>query len=60
MKKKTQKRHREIVFRKGKPSAIILGIKEYGEMLERLEDTESLKLLEEATTITKKPDKSKK
>lgn len=59
MKKKTKKKHHEFVFRKGKPSAVILGIEEYGEILERLEDTESLKLLEEAT-MTKKPNKSKK
>ena len=57
MKGKTQKKHHEIVFRKGKPTAIILGIEEYRELLERLEDTENLKLLEE---MKKTPFKLKK
>lgn len=33
----------EIVFRGGKPVAVILDIEEYKEMLERLEDVEDLK-----------------
>ena len=57
MKGKTKKKHHEIIFREGKPSAIILDIEEYREMLERLEDTEDLKLLEE---MRKKPLKFKK
>ena len=57
MKGKTQKKHHEIVFRKGKPTAIILGIEEYRALLERLEDTENLKLLEE---MKKTPFKLKK
>lgn len=57
MKKKTKKKHYEFVFRKGKPTAVILGIDEYEELLERLEDTENLKLLEE---MKKTPFKLKK
>jgi len=36
----------EVVFREGKPRAVILDIEEYQEMLERLEDLEDLKMLE--------------
>jgi PHD/YefM family antitoxin component YafN of YafNO toxin-antitoxin module len=42
----------EIVLRKGKPAAVILDIDEYREMLERLEDMEDLRMLEE---MRKKP-----
>ncbi len=38
MKGKSKKRAPEIVFREGKPSAVILDIDDYREMLERLED----------------------
>ena len=48
--KKTKKRSKrkapEIVYRRGKPTAVILDISEYQEMLERLEDIEDLKILE--------------
>ena len=37
----------EIVLRDGRPTAVILGIEEYQEMLERLEDAEDLRMLEE-------------
>jgi len=37
----------EIVLREGKPAAVILDIDEYREMLERLEDVEDLRMLEE-------------
>jgi len=37
----------EIILREGKPSAVILDIKDYREMLERLEDLEDLLALEE-------------
>ena len=47
----------EIVLRKGKPSAVILDINEYQEMLERLDDMEDLRLLSE---MRKKPLKFKK
>lgn len=36
----------EVVFRAGKPAAVILDINEYQEMLERLEDVEDLKTLQ--------------
>jgi PHD/YefM family antitoxin component YafN of YafNO toxin-antitoxin module len=36
----------EVVFREGKPRAVILDIEEYQEMLERLEDLEDLEMLE--------------
>ena len=42
----------EIVLREGKPAAVILDIDEYREILERLEDVEDLRMLEE---IRKKP-----
>jgi len=36
----------ELVLRNGKPTAVILGIEEYQEMLERLEDLADLKTLQ--------------
>ena len=42
----------EIVLREGKPSAVILDIDEYRQMLERLEDFEDLNMLKE---IRKRP-----
>jgi len=53
---KAKKREPEIVFRGGKPAAVILDIDAYQEMLERLEDAEDLKLLLE---MRKKPLKFK-
>ena len=47
----------EIVFRDGRPIAVILDIIKYQEILERLEDIEDLKMLEE---MRKKPLKFKK
>ncbi len=52
MTRKRAKRTPEVVFRDGKPTAVILDIDEYGEMLEQLEDLEDLKALEE---MRKKP-----
>lgn len=49
---KRKKKAPEIVFRGGKPSAVILDIDEYRELLERLEDVEDLKMLED---MRKKP-----
>ena len=46
------RRKPEIVLRNGKPSAVILGIRQYEEMLERLEDAEDLRWLRE---VRKKP-----
>lgn len=37
----------EVVYRDGKPAAVIIDIDEYQAMLERLEDVEDLKLLTE-------------
>jgi PHD/YefM family antitoxin component YafN of YafNO toxin-antitoxin module len=47
MKGKTNRKAPEIVFREGKPSAVILDIDGYREMLERLEDLEDLNMLKE-------------
>ncbi len=52
MKNKLKKEPLEIIFREGKPRAVILDIDEYREMLERIEDLEDLKELEE---MRKKP-----
>ena len=57
MRGKSGRKAPEIVLRDGKPSAVILDIDEYQEMLERLEDVEDLKMLEE---MTKKPLKFKR
>lgn len=42
-----KRKNPEIVLKDGKPTAVILDIDEYQEMLERLEDAEDLKVLEE-------------
>jgi PHD/YefM family antitoxin component YafN of YafNO toxin-antitoxin module len=47
MKRKGKKKAPEIVFRNGKPTAVIVDIGEYQDMLERLEDIEDLKMLEQ-------------
>jgi PHD/YefM family antitoxin component YafN of YafNO toxin-antitoxin module len=52
MKGKVKMRNPEVIFRDGKPVAVILDIEEYQEMLERLEDLDDLKMLEE---VRKKP-----
>ncbi len=54
---KVRRKSPEIVFRDGKPSAVILDIDEYREMLERLEDTEDLRVL---SAMRKKPLKFRK
>ncbi len=46
MKTKTKERSHEIIFKDGRPKAVIIDIEEYHEMLERLEDIEDLKILE--------------
>jgi PHD/YefM family antitoxin component YafN of YafNO toxin-antitoxin module len=56
MKGKFKKKNPEIIFREGKPTAVILDINEYREMLEKLEDIEDLKIL---TEMRKKPLKFK-
>jgi len=57
MKSKAKRKVPEIVLREGKPSAVIIDIDEYREMLERLEDFEDLNKLKE---IRKRPLKFKK
>ncbi len=46
MKPKSKRKAPEIIMREGKPTAVILDINEYQEMLERLEDIEDLEKLE--------------
>lgn len=57
MKNQSAKKVPEIVLRNGKPAAVILDIKEYQEMLEKLEDAYDLKMLQQ---IRKKPLKFRK
>lgn len=47
MARKHKRKTPEIVLREGKPTAVILDIDEYREMLERLEDIEDLRMLED-------------
>ncbi len=42
--RKRKRKAPEIVMREGEPTAVILDIDEYQEMLERLEDMEDLKI----------------
>jgi PHD/YefM family antitoxin component YafN of YafNO toxin-antitoxin module len=49
---KPNRKEPEIILRNGKPSAVILDIDKYREMLERLEDAEDLKVL---TEMRKRP-----
>jgi len=44
---KTKRKSPQVVLREGKPAAVILDIDEYREMLERLEDVEDLKALDQ-------------
>jgi len=46
MRSKMKKKSPEVVFREGRPAAVILDIAEYKRMLERLEDMEDLRTLE--------------
>lgn len=57
MKMKAKRKNPEIIIRDGKPSGVILDIKEYQKLLERLEDIEDLKKLEK---MRKKPLKFRK
>lgn len=57
MKGKAKKKALGIILRDGKPSAVILDIKEYQQMLERLEDLEDLEMLKE---MRKRPLKFRK
>jgi PHD/YefM family antitoxin component YafN of YafNO toxin-antitoxin module len=47
-----EKKEPELIYRNGKPVAVILDIEKYRELLERLEDAEDLKMLEK---MRKKP-----
>lgn len=47
MNPKAKRKEPEIIFRGGKPAAVILDIDDYQELLERLEDAEDLKILAE-------------
>ncbi len=57
MKTKAKSKAPDIVFKDGKPAAVILDIDKYQEMLERLEDAEDLKILAQ---MREKPLKFKK
>ena len=57
MKGKVKRKTPEIVFREGKPSAVILDIDDYRQMLGRLEDFEDLNMLKE---MRKRPLKFRK
>ena len=46
MRSKTKRKSPEVVFREGRPAAVILDIADYKRMLERLEDMEDLRTLE--------------
>jgi PHD/YefM family antitoxin component YafN of YafNO toxin-antitoxin module len=46
MRSKTKRKTPEVVFREGRPAAVILDIADYKRMLERLEDMEDLRTLE--------------
>jgi len=45
MKSKIKRKAPEIILRDGKPSAVILDIESYQQMLERLEDLEDLEII---------------
>jgi prevent-host-death family protein len=47
MKRNAKREKPEIIIRNGKPTAVILDIELYKEMLERLEDIKDLQMLEE-------------
>ena len=47
MARKTQAKAKEVIYRDGKPSAVIIDLEEYREMLERLEEIDDLKAVEE-------------
>ena len=57
MKEKIKSKSPGIIYRDGKPSAVVIDIDEYEELLERLEDLEDLKALQE---MRKKPLKFRK
>ena len=54
MKGRAKKKAPEIILREGKPSAVILDIEDYRELLERLEDLEDLAMLQQMRRKTLK------
>ncbi len=52
MKARAKRKRPELVLRDGKPAAVILDLKEYQEMLQRLEDIDDLRELQ---AMRKKP-----
>jgi PHD/YefM family antitoxin component YafN of YafNO toxin-antitoxin module len=50
VKTKQVKKEREVIYRNGKPAAVIVDIEEYREMLERIEDAEDIKALAKIRT----------
>jgi prevent-host-death family protein len=46
MRREAKKKQPQLVLQNGKPTAVILDIDEYQEMLERIEDVEDLEMLE--------------
>lgn len=57
MKSRAKKREPEIVYRSGKPAAVIIDIQEYQEMLECLEDAYDLKMLKKMRSKPLRPTK---
>jgi prevent-host-death family protein len=57
MSARARRKEPEIVFRGGKPAAVIIDIDDYQEMLERLEDVKDLEML---TKMRQKPLRLKK
>ncbi len=57
MRGKAKRKAPEIILKEGKPSAVILDIEEYRQMLERLDDLEDLNILRE---MRKRPLKFRK
>jgi prevent-host-death family protein len=54
MKTANKKRPAEIILKNGKPSAVIIDIDEYRRILELIEDTEDLKMLEKLRSKAQK------
>ena len=54
---KVKRKNPEIILRDGKPAAVIIDINEYQEILERLEDMEDVRVLED---MKRKPLKFRK
>ena len=44
---RVKRKNPELILRDGKPTAVIIDMDEYQEMLERLEDAEDLRVLDE-------------